>query len=263
VSGLRLGLSGTVVDEQGFPLQGVGVRLQVPGEEPVQLATSEVGAFELWSRLATGVAVSVGGGFLDDRYEPAFLTLPFGTTGFEARRLARIEPETRTFLVVDAETRKPAARAAIVLHHAALTDGLSDGVLRVAAPAGFAQITFKQRDDTRYVVDAPGYLRTEGNLREKIERVGPNPLPLEIALARGFERRLEVRDRATKRLVAGAAFQAEGRTLGTSDENGRVELTGSDWPMAVRVECTGYQPLSWDPTTLAWPDDVLWLEPQR
>ena len=52
ISGLRLGLAGIVLDEDGFPLPEVGVRLQVPDEEPVDLTTDLRGTFELWSRPA-------------------------------------------------------------------------------------------------------------------------------------------------------------------------------------------------------------------
>jgi hypothetical protein len=263
LTGLRLGLSGTVVDEDGYPLSGVGVRLWVPGEDAVDLTTRELGRFELWARPASGVAVSVGGGFLDDRFEPSYLTLPFGTTGFEARRVARVEPETRAFVVLDAKTRKPVPHASIVLHHASQSIGLEEGALRASAPSGFAQVTFKRRDDTCWIVDAPGYLRAEGLLAELIAKCGSNPLPLQVELESGFERALEVRDRVTKRAVQGASFQADGRVLGTSGESGRVHLEGPAWPAVVHVVCVGYQPLAWDPQTPPWPSNVIWLEPLR
>jgi hypothetical protein len=263
LTGLRLGLSGTVLDEDGYPLSGVGVRLQVPGEDPVELSTRELGRFELWARPASGVAVSVGGGFLDDRFEPSFLTLPFGTTGFQARRIARIEPETRAFVILDADTQKPVHRASIVLFHAAQSIGVEESALRAAAPTGFAQVTFKRRDDTQFVVDAPGYVRVEGRLAELVAKCGSNPLPLQVELEPGFERTLEVRDRATKRAVQGASFHAEGRVLATSGESGRVHLEGPSWPAVVHVVCAGYQPLAWDPRELQWPGSVVWLEPLR
>jgi hypothetical protein len=263
VSGLRLGLAGTVLDEEGLPLEGVGVRLQVPDEEAVELTSGEHGTFELWSRAASGVAVSIGGGFLDDRFEPSYLTLPFGTTGFEARRIARIEPETRAFVVVDEETRKPVPSASIVLYHAAQANGLAQSSQVVPAPSGFAQVTFKRRDDTQYIVDAPGYLRAEGRLSELVSTCGQNPLPLRVALTTGFERHLEVRDRATKHTVSGASFQSDGRVLGTSDESGKVTLTNATWPLVVQIVGAGYQPLAWDPRSLAWPSSVIWLEPMR
>ncbi len=263
ISGLRLGLSGVVLDENGFPLPEVGVRLQVPDEEPVELTTDERGIFELWARPATGVAVSIGGGFLDDRFEPSYLTLPFGTTGYEVRRIGRVEPETRAFVVVDDDKKKPVPRATIVLYHAAQSNGLAQSSLVAPAPSGFAQVTFKRRDDTRYVVDAPGYVRAEGRLAELVKACGSNPLPLRVELSAGFERNLEVRDRATKRAVSGASFQADGRVLGASDETGKVALSNATWPLVVHVVCAGYQPLAWDPTTLTWPMSVIWLEPMR
>jgi hypothetical protein len=82
-------------------------------------------------------------------------------------------------------------------------------------------------------------------------------------MSAGFERQLEVRDRATKRLVSGASFQIDGRVLGTSDESGKVTLSNATWPVSVHVVCAGYQPLAWDPTTLTWPSNVVWIEPLR
>lgn len=263
LSGLRLALEGRVVDETGSPLGGVVLTMQTPEHDPVRIESNEAGHFELWARPASGVSVLCGGGFLDDRFDPPFLTMPFGTTGLEIRRVEVFESETRAFRLVDDESGESVPRGSLVLFHGSSNPTLEDSVLRATAPRGFVQATFKPRADLRYVADAPGHVRVEGSITELAELCGPAPLPLRIEMPRGFGRRLEVRDRATNRVVAGAEFRADTTVLGRSDADGKVELSSATWPAVVRIECAGYTPMSWDPAAPESQGNVIRLEPVR
>jgi hypothetical protein len=263
VVGLRLGLSGAVVDELGYPLAGVGVRVQSAGEAPVDLETGEGGTFEFWGRPSGGILVSVGGGFKDDRFEPELSSVPFGTTNVSVRRVQRFESTTQAVVVVDAHSGKPCTRASIVLYHAqSAANGLSQGMEKWRAESGVAQVNYKLRDDTVYAVDAPGYRRAQGKLAELIEASGPLR-PLRVELERGFERRVEARDRITKRPLAGARFLDGNGVLGITDSSGAVALAADDWPALLRVECAGYEPLVWDPAQAEFPGTQVYVEPLR
>lgn len=264
LTGMRLGASGVVVDETGTPLAGVTLRMQTPGEEPVDLETNENGQFEFWSRPVAGVHLSIGGGFLDDRFEPEDAAVPFGTTNLTIRRVERLEAETRAFQIFDDRDRSTPPRATIFMYHAqSVAASGQQGLQRWSTTRGLAQVNYKRRDDTYYAVEAPGYLRAHGKLAELIEACGPAPLPLHVELTRGFERRLEVRDRVSKRTVSGARLSAANGLSGTSDANGAVSLSSAEWPAVVRIECTGYEPLAWNPAEAVFPGTVVWLEPLR
>jgi hypothetical protein len=86
---------------------------------------------------------------------------------------------------------------------------------------------------------------------------------LRVELERGFDRRLEVKDRFTRRGVAGASVSSSGAILGRADEHGAVRLRADVWPASLRVESPGYAPVSWDPAAAPFPGDVVWLEPLR
>jgi hypothetical protein len=264
LSGLRLGAAGMVLDETGAPLSGVSLRMQTPGEDPLDLETSPDGLFEFWSRPVAGIHLSIGGGFLDDRFEPEDLSVPFGTTHLTIRRLERLETETRAFQIFDDRDHGTPPRATIFMYHAESASGsVPQGLQRWSTTRGLAQVSYKRRDDTFYAVEAPGYLRAHGKLSDLIEACGPVPLPLHVELVRGFERHLEVRDRVSKRIVAGARFSAANGLSGTSDSDGAVSLSSSEWPAVVRIECTGYEPLAWNPADAGFPGTVVWLEPLR
>lgn len=269
LANLRLGLSGAVLDEVGYPLPGISVRIQAPGESPVELTTSEGGRFEYWGRPTAGLFFSIGTGFMDDEYEPATLAVPFGTTNLGVRRVKRLETQTLAFAVVDKHSGAPVRRASIVLFHAAgVGDGGTDpghalpSQKRFGAQAGVAEVTFKLRADSGFAVDAPGYVRAQGSLRALCEDYA-HSAALRVELAPGFERRIEVRDRISKRTLTGARLFEERRLAGTSDASGAVEVSLPEWPANFRVECPGYQLALWDPLAAGFPGNVIWLDPQR
>ncbi|MEY2745647.1 MAG: hypothetical protein RL112_689 [Planctomycetota bacterium] len=263
VGGLRLAASGSVVDELGYPLPGVTVRAQSGDEEPVELVTGDNGAFAFWARPARDVHVAIGGGFGDDIYDPASSTLPFGASGLAVVRRARLPARSMACVVFDAHSGKEVRRASIVLHHPG--DHLARGgfaMQRHGAPSGVATLYWKERDDLRYAVEAPGYIGLEGRLADALEESGPWG-PLRFDLARGFQRELACVDRATGRAVAGVQVRDGARLVGTSDGAGRVSLRADDWPELLRFDASGYAPLLWDPREAAFPGRVVALEPRR
>jgi hypothetical protein len=261
LAGLKLRAAGTVVDETGFPLQGVVVRAQAANEAPVALTTGEGGRFEFWGRPCEGVLVTAGGGFQDDRYEPEVQAVPCGSQNLAVRRIAKLEDCAWPFEATDRATGEPVRAAIVTLFHGDPRHG-SLAQQSFTATAGVVSVTFKRREDLSFAVDAPGYLREEGplaNLLADASRRGA----LRVELDRGFDRTLEVRDRVTRRAIAGAVLSSGPAALGRTDEHGAVRIRADAWPASVRVESPGYAPVAWDPATAGYPGDVVWLEPLR
>ncbi len=261
VANLRLGAEGTVADENGIPLGGVVVHVQPAGSAPVDLATDSSGRFQYWGRASSTLLLGFGGAFLDDRYEPGVLTAAFGATGLAVRRVERRTERSIGIEIVDATTHAPCPRAAVWLarpESAALVGTLA--VQRFSAPSGVTWIQLPIGGETNFAVDAPGYLRVEGDLTDRIEATEEGRA-LQIAMRPGFQREVEVRDRISRALLADAVFFAKGGVLGATDASGRTALHADAWPASVRVECTGYKALAWDPLAAGWPGTVVWLDP--
>lgn len=261
VTNLSLGAQGTVTDENGLPLEGVVVHVQPAGSAPIDLATDAAGRFQFWGRPSGALLLGFGGAFLDDRFEPGVLTAPFGTTALVVRRVERRVERAFGVEIIDARTHAPCPNAAIWLSRpesSALVGTLA--VQRFSAPSGVTWVQLPLGDATRFAVDAPGYLRAEGDLSARIEETEEGRA-LRIELTPGFERRVEVRDRISRALLADAVFFAKSSVLGATDSSGRAVLRADEWPANTRVECTGYKPLSWDPLAAGWPGTVVWLDP--
>ncbi|MCY2961877.1 MAG: carboxypeptidase-like regulatory domain-containing protein [Planctomycetota bacterium] len=261
VANLRLGAQGTVVDERGDPLLNVVVHVQAAGSLPVELETDAAGQFQYWGHPSGALLLGFGGAFLDDRFEPGVVTVPFGATSIAVRRVERRGERSIGIEIVDRQSHAPCPRAAVWLSRpesAALVGTLA--VQRFSAPSGVAMLQMPLGDEIRYAIDAPGYLRAEGAVADLLDAVEEGR-SLRVELVPGFERKVEVRDRVTRALLSDAVFFAKGGVLGATDGAGRAALRADDWPAAVRVECTGYAPLAWDPLAAGWPGTVVWLDP--
>ncbi len=259
--GLKLRAAGIVLDETGFPLQGVVVRAQAASEAPVALTTGEGGHFEFWGRPCEGVLVTAGGGFQDDRYEPEMQAVPCGSQNLAVRRVAKLEDCAWPFEAIDRATGEPVPAAIVTLFHGDSRHG-SLAEQSFTATAGVVSVSFKRREDLSFAVDAPGYLREEGPLSTLLADASRRGA-LRVELDRGFDRTLEVRDRVTRRAIAGAILSSGPAALGRTDEHGAVRIRADAWPASVRVESPGYAPVAWDPATAGYPGDVVWLEPLR
>lgn len=263
VGGLRLAVSGTVVDEFGYPLPGVTVHAQSGDEAPVALVTGDNGVYAFWAKQAERVLLSVGGGYGDDIYDPAMSELPFGTSALTVVRRARLESRSLPFIVVDARSGKTVRKASIVLHHPAadFTVG-GTAMMRFGAASGVTTVGWKERDDLRYAVEAPGYLRSEGRMVDLLEECSQWG-PLRVDLAQGFERDLVVVDRVTGRPVAKAVVRDGSREVGSTDSSGRIQLRANDWPDALRIDAGGYRALLWNPAEAEFPGTRVQLDPVR
>lgn len=261
VANLRLGAHGIVLDERGDPIAGVAVHVAAAGSAPIEIATDPAGRFEFHG-LATGtLLLGFGGAFLDDLYEPGVLTVPFGATGLVVRRTERRVERSAPIEVTSRENGERCARAVVWLarpESSALAG--TSAIQRFSAPSGVALLSLPRGEVVRYAVDAPGFLRAEGDLADLLEETETGR-PLRVELAPGFERRVEVRDRISRALLADAVFFASTGVLGATDGSGVTTLRAATWPGSVRVECTGYAPLAWDPLAAGWPGTVVWMDP--
>jgi hypothetical protein len=263
VGGLRLAASGTVVDEVGYPLGGVTVHAKAGTEEPVALVTSDNGVFAFWAKPAEHVVLSVGGGWGDDIYDPALSELPFGVAGLAVVRRAKLETRSLPFVVVDAHSGKSVRKASIVLQHPSQHFAALGAVtMRFGAANGVTHVSWKRRDDVRYTVDAPGYLRAEGRLSDLLEECGEWG-PLRVDLKEGFDRELEVIDRATRRGIAKVQVREGTQVIGTTDAQGRLRVRAAAWPEALRLDAPGYRATVWLPAEAEHPGTVIVMEPVR
>jgi hypothetical protein len=183
--------------------------------------------------------------------------------GLVVRRVERRTERHAPIEVVDGTSGARCVRAVVWLSRpesASLTGTVA--IQHTSAPSGVASLALPLGEATRYAVDAPGYLRAEGDLADLLQ-AAHDGTPLRVELRPGFERKVEVRDRVTRALLADAAFFGRDGVLGLSDPSGRTTLAAPEWPGVVRVECTGYVPLAWDPLAAGWPGTVVWMEPVR
>ncbi len=254
LAGLAPGVRGVVLDEQDQPLEGVAIRIQNGNEAPVTIESRAQGRFEFWGQPSAGIELSAGPGFLDDGYLPARLALPFGTSGIVLRRSGRQELFSFPVEIVARDGGERLAAAQLVLGtedpvHAEITYGAQNGL---------TQISFARDREVLWRAEAPGFRRSSGALAELLERRRGSVLRIE--LERGFERELVVRDRVTKRALAGVRVWRDGRLAATSDEQGRVHLVAEDWPARLRFDGDGYETLDWDPRSAALAQDDVRLE---
>ena len=255
LANLQSGLGGIVLDEHEQPLEGVALRVRNGNGAPVTIESRAGGRFEYWGQPSTGIELDAGPGFLDDEFVPAHLELPFGTGGLVLRRAAHDEPLSYALEVVARGSRARLPGARLVLW----TDEPLRSEQAFSAPHGVTQIAVPRRRRVYFSADAPGYRRARGELAERIEsRTGS---VLAIELERGFERELVLRDRVTQRELAGVRIRLGQQLLATSDERGRAHLVLQEWPAALQLSCSGYEPLEWDPHADGAYGDELRLEP--
>jgi hypothetical protein len=255
LANLQQGASGCVLDEHDRPLEGVAIRVRNGNEAPVTIESRAGGRFEFWGQPSAGIELGAGPGFLDDDYLPARLELPFGTGGVVLRRAGHEEPLSYAVEIVSRTggERLRAARLRLWSEEPLPAEE------SYSAESGVTQIQVPRTRRVRWSAEAPGYRRASGELEERVEaRAGG---VVRIALERGFERDLLVRDRVTRRELAGVQVWLGKQLLGRTDERGRVHLALEEWPGALRLECTGYELFEWDPLATAQAGDELRLEP--
>ena len=255
LANLQPGVSGVVLDEHDLPLEGVVLRVRNGNESPVTIESRAEGRFQFWGQPSAGIEISAGPAFLDDEYLPARLELPFGTGGVVLRRAGHDEPLSYAVECVSRASGERLRGARLVLS----TEEPLHTEQGFSAPAGVTQIQVPRARRVLYSVEAPGYRRTSGELAERIAARSGGVLRL--ALERGFERELVVRDRVTRRELRGVHVWLGKQLLATSDERGRARLVLEDWPASLKLECPGYEVHEWDPLATGQAGDELRLEP--
>jgi hypothetical protein len=257
LANLLPGVNGVVLDEHDQPLEGVAIRVRNGNEAPLTIESRAGGRFEFWGQPSAGIEISAGPGFQDDDYLPARLELPFGTGGLVLRRAGHDEPLSYAveFVARGSGARLRGARLLLSTEEPLHTEQ------SFSAPNGVTQISLPRTRRVLYAAEAPGFRRASGELVERIEARHAGVLRIE--LERGFERELVVRDRVTRRELAGVHLWLGKQLLATSDERGHAHLALEEWPAAVQLECRGYEILEWDPLAAAQSGDELRLEPLR
>ena len=134
--------------------------------------------------------------------------------------------------------------------------------MRFGAASGVTHVSWKRRDDVRYTVDAPGYIRAEGRLADLVEECGEWG-PLRVDLKEGFDRELEIIDRATRRGISKVQVRDGSQVIGTTDAQGRIRVRASSWPEALRLDAPGYRATVWLPAEAEHPGTVIVMEPVR
>lgn len=262
VAGLRPALAGQVLDEYGYPLPGVELRVTHPSGEFVTLASGDKGQFEFWSKPEPELLLGTGGGIGDDRFEPEELAVPFGTRGIVLRRAQSLRERTLAFEIVDRASKEALRSARVALFLGDADRAGARAIARFDAPTGVVQTTFKLRPDLGYAIEAPEHVRITGRVAELLQR-DPARVVARIALERGFERSLVVRDRSGGRPLARVRVTLGDRELARTDAEGRVELSLPAWPPELRFEGAGFLPCAWDPLSASFPGDTVWLDPLR
>jgi hypothetical protein len=249
------GVRGVVLDEHERPLEGVPIRVRSGNAAPVILESREGGRFEFWGQPSAGIELAAGPGFQDDDYLPARLELPFGSGGVVLRRAGHEEPLCYAVELVDRADGERLQGAQLLLS----TEEPLATEQAFSAPSGVTQISLPRARRVLYSAEAPGYRCRRGELAERIEARSAGVL--RIALERGFERELSLRDRVTRRELAGARVWLGRQLLATSDERGHALLKLEEWPAALRIECPGYELLEWNPRATGQPAAEIALEP--
>jgi hypothetical protein len=86
---------------------------------------------------------------------------------------------------------------------------------------------------------------------------------LRVDLKEGFDRELEVIDRATRRGIAKVQVREGTQVIGTTDAQGRLRVRAAAWPEALRLDAPGYRATVWLPAEAEHPGTVIVMEPVR
>ncbi|MCZ6597257.1 MAG: carboxypeptidase-like regulatory domain-containing protein [Planctomycetota bacterium] len=249
-----LAAAGRVVDEKGLPLAGVNLLCLGDNWEHTwwnneSVETKEDGSFE-W-RTDPMRSVRIHPLISEDRFDPPFAEVPFGTTDLLFRRTVSVEEREVLFLVRDGETGNDVSDAEVMcLLPSSFHNYVTETTFR-----GEARLELKLHDDALVVTDARGYRRDTRRLLDALERT-EDGLVCRIDLVRGFLREVQILDDATDEPIAGAVLEHEGVRVATTDARGRATVELAAWPREITVRVEGYRATTWAPV-----EDVDYPEP--
>jgi hypothetical protein len=230
-------ISGVVIDEQGRPLAGFVLSFHLlPHGGEGGMRTSADGRFELESIPASAVEVSTP---IDgDEFNPARTEVPFGTENVVIQRV-RVLPQLEILVrLVDADDRMPLYGRSVVCpsDRGGYTNGSGGQPLTIRC---------KVRPNWIVILRAPGHESRIGAL-EELQALADGKQQIEIALAKGFDEELVVRDARTREGLPEAIVTTESELRGVTGAGGRVRLRAREWPNSIHVEHDGYSAIIWN-----------------
>jgi hypothetical protein len=257
--------AGIVLDESGEPLERVQVSIQMGNGRPKRMQTGADGRFLLAGHPGPeSVRVTTQASIFGDSFEPSTVDVPFGTDDLEFRRTSESEPASSVFELVDAYTGEPIpkdAEAMVYVYREPPPGRRVHAEMHYGPDArGVCEVDFHRHEDLRYTVEALGYQRQRGVLKQPA--AGEPPALHRIELIPGYSRHLVVRSRDVGVLAGVRVLDAVGRVLATSDARGELHLDLPESPGTLFFEADGYLSLEWEATNYWYnPVPEVWLAP--
>jgi len=241
-----LAASGRVLDEEGAPLAGVPLAIELDGREAGFVKTDPDGAFAFRSRFPAA-RVRIGAGVVQqgDRFDPPAIETAFGAQDLLFRRTERATLRSFEVEVVDAVTGEELEHFVATIDRGPGTEAWSDSY----APR--RRFSLRLLPDARWRVKSHGDMTRELNLWGALEALGPDER-LRVALEPGLDHAFQVLDADTLEPVSGVLFRSPTAGESRTDASGRVRLRADHWSV-YRVTKDAYEPADWDPDS-----DLLW-----
>lgn len=235
-------VAGVVLDEEGQPLANVGVSFRsMPDGRSASSWTRADGKFEYSSDPSESVEVRVVPALDADEFVPARVEVPFGTENVVLRRARKLAQLDALVKLIGAEDRVPIHGSYAIASAKNASAGIQHGdgdVLRVRCKLRSDWIvTFRAQDRRSVAMTLDDLAHRAGDQRT-----------IEIALSKGFEEDIMVRDADTLEPLAGALFTSADGASSASDAHGRIELRATSWPQSMRIERDGYFAFEWTPS---------------
>jgi len=184
---LQPAVAGVVVDEHGQPLPRIQLRLRIDDGEWTSVVSNEQGEFGGIGAPGREVEIQAGGALWGDDFEPQPLRVAFGATQVRLQRARTLDWISVEIICRDESTQRPVSPARLTgtRYRAASPEDRAQFQL---SSSGRTRLFFKDRDDWRVEIRAPGYLPQDAALSSAAVR-GPDGLVLTLQLqrAQGFE----------------------------------------------------------------------------
>ena len=254
-------VEGRVFDEHGEPLEGVTLRVEVPGSAPGRVTTGAGGAFRYFASEARELVLRIDDEEYNHPFEPTEQRVPFGSADVCFRRTGVLPWRKLVFELVDARTGERLADldGSVLLHRGPVPRGLGHHRWRPASE-GRVALRVPDHGDLFWCAQVPDFLEETG-------RVPPSTEPgsgatIRVQLRPGFECTARISDARTGGPVKGAWIAtADGEVLGRTDFTGQARLVRPEWPGPVRIGAEGYREQLRNPLGYGFGLGAVTLEP--